>query len=337
MMLALGTGGYVAGVFHLTTHAMFKALLFLGAGAVIIAMHHDEDMWKMGGLKDRLPVTYYTFLAGSLALAGIIPFSGFWSKDEVLFAALTRGMDNPVFFIAYLMGLIAVFFTGFYTFRMVFLTFHGEPRTSVAEDPHHFGWNVKFPLVVLGILAAVIGFINMTPVAELTGAHIEFLHSWFAHGGEALTVEHYDELLVQRAGHAESEAGVGLVLISAAVSLGFALAGVGLAHVLYNQPDPVEHTDKLGSIKTLLFNNYYQDEYQVWLAEGVTANIARGADRFDQGIVDGTVNGISSVSLFSGSRIRRIQTGVVSNYAALLTMGLVVLLVVIGLLGGWFL
>jgi NADH-quinone oxidoreductase subunit L len=336
MMLALGTGGYIAGVFHLTTHAMFKALLFLGAGAVIIAMHHDEDMWKMGGLKDRLPVTYYTFLAGSLALAGIFPFSGFWSKDEVLFSALTRGMHDPVFFIAYLMGLIAVFFTGFYTFRMVFLTFHGEPRTNVAKDPHGFGWNVKFPLVVLGILAAVVGFINMTPVAKVTGAHIEFLHSWFAHGGEALTVEHYDELLVQLGGHVESEAGVGLTLISAAVSLALALAGAGLAHVLYNQPDPVEHTDKLGNIKTLLFNNYYQDEYQVWLAEGLTVNIARGADKFDQGVIDGTVNGISSVSLFSGDRVRRIQTGVVSNYATLLTAGLVVLLLVIGLLGGWF-
>jgi NADH-quinone oxidoreductase subunit L len=336
MMLALGVGGYVAGVFHLTTHAMFKALLFLGAGAVIIAMHHDEDMWKMGGLKDRLPVTYYTFLAGSLALAGIFPFSGFWSKDEVLFAALTQGMQNPVFFIAYLMGLIGVFFTGFYTFRMVFLTFHGEPRTSVAKDPHSFGWNVKFPLVVLGILATIVGFINMVPIAELTGLHIEFLHQWFSNGGEALTIHHYEELLEQFAGHEIVEPTVTMTIASSLLSLALALAGVGLAHVLYNQPDPVEHTDKLGSIKTLLFNNYYQDEYQVWLAEGVTVNIARGADTFDQGIIDGTVNGISSVSLFSGSRIRRIQTGIVSNYAALLTTGLVVLIIIIGVIGGWF-
>jgi NADH-quinone oxidoreductase subunit L len=176
----------------------------------------------------------------------------------------------------------------------------------------------------------------MVPVAELTGAHIEFLHSWFAHGGEALTVEHYAELLVEFAGYAEAEAGLGLVLASTGASLALALAGVGLAHMLYNQPDPVEHTDKLGNIKTLLFNNYYQDEYQVWLAEGLTTNIARAADTFDQGVIDGTVNGISSVSLFSGDRVRRIQTGVVSNYAALLTTGLVVLLIAIGLLGGWF-
>ncbi len=336
MMLALGVGGYVAGVFHLTTHAMFKALLFLGAGAVIVAMHHNEDMWKMGGLKERLPVTYYTFLAGSLALAGIIPFAGFWSKDEVLFEALLRGMDNPIFLVAYAMGLIGVFFTGLYTFRMVFLTFHGEPRTTIAEDPHHFGWNMKFPMVVLGVLATVVGLINMTPVAELTGAHIEFLHIWFEHGGETLTVEHYGALLEQWAGYGAVDASTALVLGSGAVSLLLALAGAGAAHVLYNVPDPDEHTDKLGSIKTVLFNNYYQDEYQVWLAEGLTANVARGADTFDQGIIDGAVNGVSSVSLFLGDRARRLQTGVVTNYAALLTLGLVVLLVAVGILGGWF-
>jgi NADH-quinone oxidoreductase subunit L len=338
MMLALGAGGYVAGVFHLTTHAIFKALLFLGAGSVIIAMHHDEDMWKMGGLKDRLPVTYYTFLAGSLALAGILPFSGFWSKEEVLFTTLARGMHNPVFFIAYLMGAIGIFITGFYTFRMVFLTFHGEPRTDIAKEPRagQIGWNVKFPLVVLGILATVIGFINLTPIAALTGADIEFLHEWFAHGGEALTVHHYDALLEQFGGYEIGKPATITLLTSTAISLVLALAGAASAHVLYNVPDPVEYTDRFGSIKTLLFNNYYQDEYQVWLAEGLTANIARGTDTFDQGVIDGMVNGISSVSLFSGSRIRRIQTGIVSNYAALLTAGLVVLLIIIGLLGGWF-
>ncbi len=120
MMLGLGVGGYVAGVFHLMNHAFFKALLFLGAGSVIVLMHHEQDMWKMGGLKDKAPVTYYTFLAGALALAGIIPFSGFWSKDEILYDAFIVGLEEPVIMAAYAMGLAAVFFTGFYTFRMVF-------------------------------------------------------------------------------------------------------------------------------------------------------------------------------------------------------------------------
>jgi len=343
MMLALGTGGYVAAVFHLSTHAVFKALLFLGAGAVIIAMHHEEDMWQMGGLKSEMPVTYYAFLSGSLALAGIVPFSGFWSKDEVLFEALVHGFGSPILLVAWAMGLLAVFFTGFYTFRMVLLTFHGEPRTDAAEDPHAVRWNVKLPLVVLGVLAAIVGLFNMAPVVELTGLHIDFLHQWLdaeVANEELLTgLHHYEELLEEGAGYEAVYALGGrtvTMLASAAVSLGLALAGAGLAYSLYSGPDPEHHTHGLGSVHTLLMNNYYQDEYQVWLAEGLTRNVARAADKFDQGVVDGVVNGVSSVSLFSGDRLRRIQTGIVSNYAAFITLGVVLLLVAFGLLGGWF-
>ncbi|EMA50392.1 NADH-quinone oxidoreductase subunit L [Halococcus thailandensis] len=332
MMLGLGVGGYVAATFHLMTHAFFKALLFLGAGSVIIAMHHNEDMWDMGGLKDRMPVTYYTFLAGSLALAGIFPFAGFWSKDEVLYEALVHGLNDPLLLGAYAMGLLAVLFTGFYTFRMVLLTFHGEPRSETAKNPHGVGWNVKLPLVVLGALAVVAGFINMVPVAELTGANIEFLHKWLEHGITGVTSEHYGELLHDVAGYQAAELNP---LLPAVVSLGLALAGAGLAYSLYSGGSPERHTDRLGSIKTLLMSNYYQDEYQVWLADATT-RVARAADTFDQGVIDGVVNGVSSVSLFSGSRIKRVQTGVVTNYAALLSLGLVALLVVFGLLGGWF-
>ena len=332
MMLALGVGGYVAATFHLMTHAFFKALLFLGAGSVIIAMHHNEDMWKMGGLREKMPVTYYTFLAGSLALAGIFPFAGFWSKDEVLYEALVHGLTDPFLLLAYAMGLLAVFVTGFYTFRMVLLTFHGDARTDNARNPHGVGWSIKMPLVVLGALAVVAGFINMVPVADLTGLDIEFLHQWLEGGIEGVNSEHYGELVAEFAGYSAASLAS---WIPAIVSLALALAGAGLAYTLYSGPAPESHTDRLGSIKTLLMSNYYQDEYQVWLAEA-TARLARAADTFDHGIIDGTVNGISSVSLFSGSRIKRIQTGVVSNYAALLSLGLVALLVVFGLLGGWF-
>ncbi|WP_436927333.1 NADH-quinone oxidoreductase subunit L [Halosimplex amylolyticum] len=349
MMLALGSGGYVAAVFHLTTHAIFKALLFLGAGSVIIAMHHNENMWDMGGLKDKMPVTYWTFLSGSLALAGIVPFAGFWSKDEVLFEALihgvgTEGMLGTMFLLAYAMGLLAVFFTGFYTFRMVYLTFHGDARTEVARDPEPVRWNVKGPLAVLGIGAATVGLINMKPIAVLTGLHIDFLHKWVngpEEGGwpEALSTDlhHYEELLhnVPLVDPAYPLGGEQTTLIvSAALSLGLAVAGVLAARSLYNVSEPVEHTDKLGGAKTLLMHNYYQDEYQVWLAQGVTVPLARAADKFDQGVVDGVVNGVSSVSLFTGSRFRRIQSGVVSNYAALMTLSLVLLLVVFVVLGG---
>ena len=334
MMLGLGAGGYVAAVFHLMTHAFFKALLFLGAGAVIIAMHHRQDMWEMGGLKGEFPVTYYTFLAGSLALAGIVPFAGFWSKDEVLYEALVHGLNDPLLLAAYLMGLTAVFFTGFYTFRMVLLTFHGEPRTHTARNPHSLGWSVKTPLVVLGILATVIGLTNMTPIAEATGLEIEFLHTWLEHGLEGVNSEHYGEVLETVAGYSAAELSP---LLAAVFSLSLALAGAGLAYRLYSGDRPEHHTDRLGAAKRLLTDNYYQDEYQVWIAQTLGTGVARASDRFDQGVVDGVVNGVSSVSLFSGDRVRRVQTGIVSNYATLLTLGLVALLVGVGLAGGWFL
>ncbi|MFB6186517.1 MAG: NADH-quinone oxidoreductase subunit L, partial [Halobacteriaceae archaeon] len=287
IMLGLGAGGYVAATFHLMTHAIFKALLFLGAGSVIIAMHHNEDMWDMGGLRSKMPITYYTFLSGSLALAGIFPFAGFWSKDEVLYETLVHGLGSqPLLLLAYLMGLVAVFFTGFYTFRMVFLTFHGTPRSDVAESPESVRWNVKGPLVVLGVLAATAGLVNMTPVAAaLNMPGIELLHKWLAPPAEGpvlsiTSAEAYHHALEVIANyHAASLS----PLIPAVVSLLFALAGAGLAHRFYNVPEPMEHTDKLGRAKTIVYNNYYQDEYQVWLAEDITYPLAKLSDKFDQG------------------------------------------------------
>ncbi|WP_424014537.1 NADH-quinone oxidoreductase subunit L [Halorubrum xinjiangense] len=339
MMLALGAGGYVAAVFHLTTHAFFKALLFLGAGSVIIAMHHNEDMWDMGGLKSRMPVTYYTFLAGSLALAGIFPFAGFWSKDEILYEALVHGLNDPLLLGGYLMGLLAVPVTAFYTFRMVFLTFHGDPRSDTARDPEPVGWNVKGPLTVLGSLAVVTGLINMVPVQKVLGLEgIDLLHRWLDNewgGIEGLSSHHYADIGPYSSAYLVGGE-VGTVLVGAAVSLGLALLGLGLAWRLYNVASPTEHTAKLGGVKDVLYNNYYLDELQVWLAYR-TEDVAGGANTFDQGIIDGVVNGVSSVSLTGGGRIRKLQSGVVSQYAALLTFGLVALLLVLGATGGWFL
>ena len=345
MMLALGAGGYVAAVFHLTTHAFFKALLFLGAGSVIIAMHHNENMWDMGGLKSRMPVTYYTFLAGSLALAGIFPFAGFWSKDEVLYEALIHAPGEPLLFGGYVMGLLAVPVTAFYTFRMVFLTFHGEPRTETARDPEPVRWNVKGPLTVLGSLAVVTGIINMVPVQTVysslnpnAGIHIDYLHRWLDNewgGIEGLSSHHYADIGPYGSEYLLGDE-VSTVLAGAAVSLGLALAGLGLAWRLYGGASPAEHTAKLGGIKDVLYNNYYLDELQVWIAYR-TEDVAGVADVFDQGIIDGVVNGVSSVSLAGGGRIRRIQTGVVPQYAAMITLGLIALLIVFGVSGGWFL
>ena len=336
MMLALGVGGYVAGVFHLVNHAFFKALLFLGAGSVIVMAHHEQDMWKLGGLKEASPVTYWTFLAGALALAGIIPFSGFWSKDEVLYDALVVGLHEPIILVAYAMALLAVFFTGFYTFRMVMLTFHGEPRSDAAREPHPIGWSIKLPLLVLGALAVVAGAINLAPVAKLTGLEIEFLAEWLSDGvGGA----HYAEYsaTVEAIWGLEALAFAPLdVILAAAVSLTLAFAGAGLAWGLYRDPVPDPHTDRLGSIKAFVAANYYQDEYQVWLARDVTEPLADAMDRFDQVAIDGIVNGLSRVSLLGGRQVRQLQTGVVTNYAAMLVVAFIGLIVAIGVYGGWF-
>ncbi|MEE6211363.1 NADH-quinone oxidoreductase subunit L [Salarchaeum sp. III] len=334
MMLGLGAGGYVAGVFHLLTHAVFKSLLFLGAGVVIVAMHHDEDMWNMGGLKDKLPVTYWAFLAGSLALAGIVPFAGFWSKDAVLHEALVYGLGgNTALLVAAALGLVAVFFTGLYTIRMVLLTFHGEARTSEAESAHGVGWSMKLPVAVLGVGATVVGFVNPGLVEKLTGASVTFLDSWLHGPLETTSAGGYHETVAAHAAYTATEVSS---VLTAGVSLALALAGVLLAWLLYRGPEPTEHTEKLGSVKTLLYNNYYQDEFQDWLATSVALPVSRGASKFDQGIVDGVVDGVSSVTLFSGAQTRRLQTGRVSNYVTLLTLGLVVMLAVVGFLGGWF-
>jgi len=342
MMLALGGGGYVAAVFHLTTHAIFKALLFLGAGSVIIAMHHKENMWEMGGLRSEMRVTYLTFLAGSLALAGIFPFAGFWSKDEVLFETLVHGLGgSPVLLVAYGFGARVVVLTGFYTFRMVFLTFHGEPRTDLAADPEPVRWNVKFPLAVLGVLSVVAGFLNMGVLKEIIGEENLFLHE-FLDGvtmdtdldAAGLSAHHYAEVLESdfAAGYEVAELNP---LGPGALATVLAVVPVIGAWYLFRGPDVDPVMTKLGGLRTLLMNNYYQDEYQVWLATGVTLPIAKVANKFDQGIIDGIVDGTGGVSLFAGERFRRIQSGIVTNYAALLTLGFLLLVLVFALVGGW--
>ena len=335
MMLGLGVGGYVAAVFHLMNHAFFKALLFLGAGAVIISMHHSQDMWQMGGLKSKMPITYWTFLIGALALAGIVPFSGFWSKDEILFEALALTLNHPIFLAAYIMALLAVFLTGFYTFRMVALTFHGEPRSDHAESAKTASWSMRLPLLVLGMLAAVAGLLNMKPIAEAINIDSLFLEYWLAgdYGGfEETSYGTYRAVQETTAGLSVSDIAP---FLPAVLALGLAILGAGLAYRLYAVPDPSEPVNRLGPVTDLVGANYYQDEFQVWLARGLSLRMAQAANTFDQVVVDGAVNGSSAVSLTSSNRLRRIQTGVVTQYAALIALSLVILLLIFALYGGW--
>ena len=158
MVMSVGVGGVMAGMFHLTTHAFFKACLFLGSGAVIHAMHHEQDMRNMGGLRRKMPITFAAFLMSTIAISGVPPFSGFWSKDAILAAALAFGMENPAHYAPFVMALVAAAITAFYMFRIVFLTFTGEPRDREKYDhAHEVDWRMASPLVVLGLLAVFSG------------------------------------------------------------------------------------------------------------------------------------------------------------------------------------
>jgi len=158
MVMAVGVGGVFSGMFHLTTHAFFKACLFLGSGAVIHAMHHEQDMRAMGGLRHKMPITFWTFLLSTIAISGVPPFAGFWSKDAVLGSALAFGMLNGTHYVPFVLALLAALITAFYMFRIVFLTFLGQPRDQHKHDhAHEVDWRMAVPLVVLGGLAVISG------------------------------------------------------------------------------------------------------------------------------------------------------------------------------------
>jgi NADH-quinone oxidoreductase subunit L len=188
MVMAVGVGGVMAGMFHLTTHAMFKACLFLGSGSVIHAMHHHQEMGVMGGLRHKMPITFITFLAATIAISGVPPFAGFWSKDAVLAAALAFGMQHPAHYAPFIMALLAASITAFYMFRIVILTFMGKPKDQkLYDDCHENGFAITMPLVVLGTLAVIAGgngWISGWNWFE------RFVTDPVVEGGHAQTIEH---------------------------------------------------------------------------------------------------------------------------------------------------
>ena len=331
VMLALGGGGYVAAVFHLTTHALFKALLVLGAGAVVVATR-EGDVWALGGLRERLPVTYAAFLAGSLALVGLPPFAGFWSKEAVLFGTLEHGLGgSSVLLVAAALGLLAALVTGAYTARMVLLVFGGRPRTESAADADPVGWQMRVPMVVLGAFAVVGGLLD--PPGGL--GDLPRLSGWL--DGATLAAD-FALAASTYAGQLEAAAGYEAAGISplgpALAAAGLAVAGLVAGWSLYRGPDPGP-TTRLGRVRTSVTRGYSQNALQAWLVRRVLAT-SRAANRFDRGVLDGVVDGTGVTALVTGGRLQRVQTGVVSTYAALLVAGLVLLLVAFALLGGWW-
>lgn len=299
MMMACGLGGYVSGIYHLLTHGAFKALLFLGCGSVILAVHHEQDMRHMGGLKHKLPVTYWTFVIGSLALAGFPLTAGFFSKDELLLSAWNAGALGQTLTV---LGVLTAGMTAFYSFRLVFVTFWGESRV----DPHHADHVhepakvVTVPLIVLAVLSIVTGYIGIP----------EFLQHAFP-GSEG-------------AGHHGPAA---TVIMIAATLVG--LIGIGLAYLFYvKSPDiPERLMTQWSMLYRLSLNKWYVDEAYNKTIVNPTFRIADYMwKKFDIAIIDNAVNGVARGFAWWGWVARFIQTGETQNYALGMTVGAVIIL-----------
>lgn len=310
MFLACGVGAYTAAIFHLMTHAFFKGLLFLGSGSVIHGMSDEQDIRLMGGLKSKMPTTFWTFLVGTLAIAGIPGLAGFFSKDEILWKTF-----ESHHYVLWGIGITAAFCTAFYMFRLLYLTFFGKFRGSKAQE-HHVHESPKLmtvPLMVLAVLSAIGGYIGMP---HALGGH-NYFHDWLA----PLIAEHGE-------GHGSAHAGVPTaeyVLMFASVAV--ALIGILIARSWYlGKSTLVESLGKSGT-RTLLYNKYWVDQiYDTIISKPLVQASEIFAKYVDQGTVDGAVNGLGTTISGFGGIVRRVQTGIVQNYAVMMGMGTVLLL-----------
>lgn len=353
MILALGVGAYTSGFFHLVTHASFKACLFLGSGSVIYAMHHEQDIRGMGGLKKKMPITYYTFLMATLAISGVPLTSGFLSKDSILagtmaFASLTGGINIIVPIIGFLVAAL----TAFYMFRLVLLTFHGEPANKEKYDhAHESPKPMIIPLIVLAVLSFFV-FYSYNPIDANVG--------WFA---KYVPTPETVVPVEQRFEYQQTEiAGAETSLFEEAVHhahypamiLSLLLAGTGIllafAFYYWKKFDADKLAEKIKPFYTFSLNKWYFDEFydgiivrgligltQVFrwfdntIIDGVVNGVAAltqkgssGTGKFDNGFIDGLVNFTGSIVMFFGLLFRKIQTGKVQNYIAYVLLGIIV-------------
>jgi NADH-quinone oxidoreductase subunit L len=302
MTMALGVGAWIPAIFHLFTHAFFKALLFLGSGAVMHAMHDELDMRRMGGLKRWMPLTYWTFVIGAAANAGIVPLAGFWSKDEILVGAWVAGVP-----LLAILGLVAAFFTALYMFRAVFLTFHGEPRFDPHEiHPHDPPKTMALPLLLLAVGAVLAGFVGVPPE-----------NGWLHHALEPVFE-----------GAKHHEVPLALTLGIAIASTVVALAGLWIAHAAYVRAaiDPAAVAARLGLLYRLAANGWYFDlVYQRAVVRPLDAFASWLWRNVDIAIIDGAVNGVARAVAATAQLWRRLQTGLVANYALVIALGTVLL------------
>jgi NADH-quinone oxidoreductase subunit L len=333
MTVALGVSAYSAAIFHLMTHAFFKALLFLGAGSAIIAMHHEQDIRKMGGLRKYMPITYVTMLIGSLALAGIPPFAGFFSKDAIIEVVHASTVTGHAY--AYFAVLAGVFVTSFYSFRMLFVAFHGTPRfdtTGAAhhdaahghdDHAHHGGppkespWVVTLPLIALAIPSVIAGWLFVEPM--LVGSYF----------GNSIVIRHEHPAIWEFQAEWHS---VGSFIEHGVLSLPFwlALAGIAATWYLYlvNPALPERLKRGAGWLYTLLDNKYYFDRFNDWFFAGGARSLGAFLSNVgDLRIIDGLfVNGAARLVGWTSALLRHLQTGYVYHYAFTMIVGLFALL-----------
>ncbi len=293
MVMAMGVGSMTAGMFHLTTHAFFKALLFLGAGSVICALN-EQDIFRMGGLYKDMKVTVTTFIIAALALAGIPPLAGFWSKDEILAAAFANGHIG-----LYLVGTFVAFLTAFYMFRLIFIAFFGQRRAELHIKASPLTMTV--PLIIMAVFSVVVGFVGAPFVSHGFGSLIYY--------GEAHhIVPNY-----------------AVMLISTVVSL----AGIGLAWIFYGQPNelPAKIRSRFHIAYRVLINKYYIDEIYMFLFHRVIMAISRAFNWNDRHIVDGFFDGIGRLTCTSGRKLRLVHTGNLQTYALVIFAAVVVIVI----------
>ncbi len=294
MIMAVGLTAFTAGIFHLMTHAFFKALLFLGAGSVIHAMSNEQDMWKMGGLRKYMKITFVTMIVGWLAISGLFPLSGFWSKDEILASAFAKG---GFFTILWGIGVVTALLTAFYMTRLIILTFFGEKRWDDDVHPHESPSTMTIPLIVLAVLSAIAGLFN-TPVR--------------------LALEHFLEPSFEGIQQVHPSEGFAVWAL-AMTSLVVVVIGIAFAYHRYGRGElPTEE----GGYWAAALDGYGVDELygRVIVAPG-KAIATWLANVFDLKVIDGIVNGLGSVTQSFGSSLRILQTGWVRSYGAAIAAG----------------
>jgi NADH-quinone oxidoreductase subunit L len=310
MFLAMGVGAFASGIFHVMTHAFFKALLFLGAGSVIHAMHDDQNIQNYGGLKKYMPVTFITFLIASLAISGIPPFSGFFSKDDILWFSFANGN-----FFYWLIGTITALLTAFYMFRLVYLTFYGEERFGHDKHPHESPKTMTIPLIVLAVLSAIGGFIGVPEI--FSGEHGNVFENWL----EPIFNNAHSKLMIL--GYQNNSLEILLMVITVAGAIGSIL----YARYLYLQRKElaVTYSKRYSGVYNLLLNKYFVDEAY---DNAVVNPIVRTSESVlwkitDNKIIDGIVNGTASLIDVISNNIRKLQNGIAQIYAVVMMLGIV--------------